>query len=397
MLAIHQKNKSNKILVVMVAFFSLLAFDLDSQEVDKQSLASRRSKLNRLRSEMENYRKRIATEQKKEKQILENLANLDREIDLNYELIAELKKEEKQKLQVVEKIGDELKTKLAELNRLQEIYKKRIVSFYKYGRVRDIELLLSAKSFNQTLAWYKYMKLIADNDRRNFNNILEKKEKIETKKNSLKNELIAKRRIIDEKESESEKLKMSSQRRNELLAEVQKNKKMYLDKLRQYELSEKEIQRLIGEQERKRLTLENQGIIEPTNFPSLKGRMIWPTAGQIINHFGRHKHPLWKTVTENIGIDIRAEFGQEVRSIANGVVTAITWQRGRGNIIIVNHLGGYFSVYTHLSQILVQIDQKIEMGQVIGDVGDTGSLQGPMLHFEMWKGNQVLNPEEWLG
>jgi murein DD-endopeptidase MepM/ murein hydrolase activator NlpD len=262
--------------------------------------------------------------------------------------------------------------------------------------MRDIELLLSAKSFNQTLTWFKYMKLLAENDRRNFRNILEKKNKIEAKKASLKNELIAKRRIIDEKESESEKLKVTSERRNHLLAEVQKNKQIYLDKLKQYQSSEKEIQRLIEEQERKRLTLVDKGFVEPSDFPTLKRRMIWPTDGQIITHFGRHKHPTWKTVTENIGIDIKAEFGKEVRSIANGVVTAITWQRGRGNIIIINHRGGYFSVYTHLSQILVQIDQKIELGQVIGNVGDTGSLQGPMLHFEIWKGNQVLNPEEWL-
>ena len=132
------------------------------------------------------------------------------------------------------------------------------------------------------------------------------------------------------------------------------------------------------------------------DFPKLKRNMIWPTAGYVISHFGRHKHPKWKTITENIGIDIKAEFGQDVRAVANGIVTAITWQRGRGNIVIINHLGGYFSVYTHLSQIIVQIDQKIQIGQVIGNVGDTGSLQGPMLHFEIWKGTTKQNPAYWI-
>jgi murein DD-endopeptidase MepM/ murein hydrolase activator NlpD len=124
--------------------------------------------------------------------------------------------------------------------------------------------------------------------------------------------------------------------------------------------------------------------------------MIWPTQGYVIAHFGRQKHPKWKTITENIGIDIKADFGEEVRAVASGVVTAITWQRGRGNIIIINHMGGYFTVYTHLSQILVQIDEKVQLGQVIGNVGDTGSLQGPILHFEIWKSNRVLDPEDWL-
>ena len=390
------KINLTKIIVAGLFFLTFFSYPLNAQNSNQGKIAVHRNKLNSLRREIDDYRQKIQNETKKEEQLLENLSKLDREIDLNYELVAELKKEEKLKLKVVDRIGKELRTKLNELDRLQEIYKKRIVTFYKFGRIKDIELLLSAKSFNQSMAWFKYMNLLAQNDRRNFNNLLKKKEKIEAKKQSLKKELIEKRKIINEKKTESNNLKTSSEQRSTILKEVQQNKKIYLKKLQQYQLSEKEIQRLIVEQERKRLTLENQGIIEPTDFPKLKKNMIWPTEGHIINHFGRFKHPKWKTITENIGVDIKAEFGQEVRAVANGIVTAITWQRGRGNIVIINHLGGYFSVYTHLSQITVQIDQKLQMGQNIGNVGDTGSLLGPILHFEIWRGNQVLNPEKWL-
>jgi murein hydrolase activator len=385
-----------KILIFGIFFSFAIHYDIIAQDLENKNVASQRDKLSRLRRDIDDYRKKIQNEKRKEEQILENLAKLDREIDLNYELVAELKKEERQKLKVVGRISDELRTKLSELERLQEIYKKRIVTFYKFGRIKDIELLLSSKSLNQTLAWFKYIKLLTQNDRRNFQNLLRKKEKIEAKNTSLKKELIAKHRIINEKEVEFEKLKVSSQQRSGLLTQVQKNKQTYLDKLKQYQASEKEIQRLISEQERKRITLETQGIIEQTDFPMLHGNMIWPTNGLIINHFGRHQHPKWKTVTENNGIDIQAEFGQEIQAVANGIVTVITWMRGRGNMVMINHLGGYFTVYTHLSQIRVQIDQKVQMGQIIGNVGDTGSLHGPMLHFEIWKSNKVLNPEKWL-
>jgi murein hydrolase activator len=385
-----------KILIFGIFFSFAIHLNLFGQDSENRNVANQHDKLSRLRRDIDDYRKKIQNEERKEEQLLENLAKLDREIDLNYEFVAELKNEERQKLKVVGKISDELRGKLSELDRLQEIYKKRLITFYKFGRIKDIELLLSAKSLNQTLAWFKYIKLLAQNDRRNFQNLLNKKEKIETKKTSLKKELIAKRQIIDEKEVESKNLKVSSQQRSGLLTRVQKNKQIYLDKIKQYKASEKEIQRLISEQERKRISLESQGIIEPTDFPMLRRNMIWPTDGQIINHFGRHKHPKWKTVTENNGIDIQAEFGQEIQAVANGIVTVITWMRGRGNMVMVNHLGGYFTVYTHLSQILVQIDQKVQMGQTIGNVGDTGSLHGPMLHFEIWKSNKVLNPEKWL-
>ncbi len=369
---------------------------LFSQDYDQQQIRSQRSKLERIREEIDNYRNMIAMEQQKEKKIVDRLAQLERELDLTQKLITELKNEERQKLKTVDRVSREIETKQAELRRLKENYKKRIVNVYKYGRVRDIELLLSAKSFNQALIWFKYLKLLSQNDQRNYENILAKKQRIESQNHKLKMELIAKRKLLNEKRKESENLASIGIERNELLTTVQQNKKLYLEKLAQYENSAKKIQRLIIAEERKRLTLEDQGVVKISDFPKLKGRMIWPTNGFIVNKFGVHKHPKWKTVTENIGIDIKAEFGEEVRVVAKGVVTAITWQRGRGNIVIINHLGGYFTVYTHLSQILVQIDEQINTGQIIGRVGDTGSLSGPMLHFEIWKSNEVLNPEEWL-
>jgi len=355
-----------------------------------------RSRLDKIRAEIQSYRNRITNEARKEEKILQNLEQLDREIDLLHELVAELKKEERQKLRTVDRINEDIDVKQEELTRLQEIYKKRIVTFYKYGRYRDLELLFASRSFNQTLVLFHYLKLITDTDRRNYLNLLKKKQLIESKKETLKRELISKRAIINEKTAESQRLAEKMAQRNRLLAKVQQNKKIYLEKLAQYEASAKEVQRLIVVEERKRLQRENQGIVEISNFPSLRGQMIWPTQGYVISHFGRHKHPKWKTITENIGIDIKAEFGEDVRAVADGVVTAITWQRGRGNIVIVNHKGGYFTVYTHLSQILVQIDEAVKLGQVIGNVGDTGSLQGPMLHFEIWKSNRALDPEEWL-
>jgi len=377
----------------------LILFALTSQSFAQQNSGATnqpRSRLDDIRREIRSYRNRISNEARKEEKILQNLEQLDREIDLIHELIAELKKEERQKLRTVESINEDIDTKQDELTRLQGIYKKRIVTFYKYGRFRDLELLFASRSFNQTLVLFRYLKLIADTDRRNYQNLLKKKQFIESKKEAMKKELIAKRAIINEKTAESKRLAEKVKQRNQLLSKVQQNKKIYLEKLAQYEASAKEVQRLIVLEERKRLQRENQGIVEISNFPSLKGKMIWPTQGFVISHFGRHRHPKWKTITENIGVDIKAEFGEDVRAVASGVVTAITWQRGRGNIVIINHRGGYFSVYTHLSQILVQIDEKVKLGQVIGNVGDTGSLQGPMLHFEIWKSNRALDPEDWL-
>jgi len=378
----------------LIIWIGFLIPVLAAQDIDR---THQQTRLQQIRKEIEGYRQKIQKEEQREVQLLDALAGLDRDVDLTHKFLTELENEQTKKSQQINKISRDLETTRDELKRLQEIYKKRIVSFYKYGRMKDIELLLYAKSFNQTLTWFKFQKLIAQNDQRNYLNILKKKEKIETKRNKLKKEVIARRKIINEKRQEENRLKTKSKERNELLSQVQENKQIYLQRLEEYEISKQEIQRLISKEENRRLNLEQEGIVQTTDFPRLKGRMIWPTRGKIITHFGRYKHPKWNAITlENIGVDIQAEFGQEVKATAKGIVTAITWQRGIGNVVMINHLGGYFTVYTHLSQIFVQVNENVETGQVIGRVGDSGSLRGPMLHFEIWKNKQALNPEEWL-
>jgi len=379
-----------KYLLFWIGLFIPILF---AQDVDRKQ----QSRLQQIRKEIDGYRQKIQKEEQREGQLLDALSQLDQDIDLTHKFLTELENEQAKKSKQITKISRELEATRNELGRLQEIYTKRIVSFYKYGRMKDIELLLYSKSFNQTMTWFKFQKLIAQNDLRNYQNIAKKKEKIETERNKLKQEVIAHRKIINEKREEEDRLTNKSKERNKLLAQVQENKQIYLQRLEEYQVSMREIQRLISKEEDRRLNLEQEGIIQTTDFPGLRGRMIWPTRGEIITRFGRYKHPKWKTVTmENIGIDIQADLGQDVKATAKGIVTAITWQRGRGNIVIINHLGGYFTVYTHLSQIFVQVDETVEIGQVIGSVGDSGSLRGPMLHFEIWKNNQALNPEEWL-
>jgi len=378
---------------LLCCWFCIFSTMLFAQQVNRKQQQNR---LQQLRSKIENYRLQVKREEQKELKILDALAQLEREIDMTHQLLSELQKEERKKSRQISRISRELESTGQELQRLQDIYARRIVSFYKYGRIKDLELLLLTKSFNQALTWFRFQKLIAQNDRRNYLNILKKKQKIEKQRNKLKQEIIEQRKIIKEKKDEEAKLRAASKERNRLLAQVQHNKETFLRKLKENEASAREIQRLINIEVDRQASLEKDGFFQSTDFPSLKGRMIWPTNGVVVTHFGPYRHPRWKTVTQNLGIDIKADFGQDVRATSKGIVTAITWYRGRGNIVIISHLGGYFTVYTHLSQIFVQVDDTVEEGQVIGSVGDSGSLQGPILHFEIWKNNQVLNPEDWL-
>ena len=115
-------------------------------------------------------------------------------------------------------------------------------------------------------------------------------------------------------------------------------------------------------------------------------------------------------LTENLGIEIMAQRGSPVTAVARGVVQTITWQRGRGNIVIISHDRGFYTVYTHLSEIHVELSEPVQSGQVIGTVGNSGTPSSVSsntvevhLHLELWVGEnyvgQFLRPieaREWL-
>ena len=74
----------------------------------------------------------------------------------------------------------------------------------------------------------------------------------------------------------------------------------------------------------------------------------------------------------------------------------ITYLSGFGNTVILDHGGGYYSVYSHLEEILVELDILIETGEVIGLAGDSGSLEGTKLHFALFSDQKTENPQKWL-
>ena len=107
-------------------------------------------------------------------------------------------------------------------------------------------------------------------------------------------------------------------------------------------------------------------------------------------------NPKLKTTTENTGIDIKGQPGSQIKSVLGGVVTTITFLRGFGTTIIIDHGSGFFTVYSHVANFEVTEDSQVRSGDVIAYMGDSGSINGSQLHFEIWGQGKKLNPEDWL-
>lgn len=117
---------------------------------------------------------------------------------------------------------------------------------------------------------------------------------------------------------------------------------------------------------------------------------VWPVKGKITSKFGRRGE------TFHDGIDISASEGTPIRSVGKGEVIYSDQLRGYGNLIIVRHPGGFASVYSHNRRNLVREGQRVDQGEVIGEVGSTGRVSGPHLHFEIRKNNVARDPLYYL-
>ena len=140
----------------------------------------------------------------------------------------------------------------------------------------------------------------------------------------------------------------------------------------------------------------SSGTLLPTGFPLLRGKLPRPVAGTIEVGFGRVVNPRFNTVTVQKGIDIRASAGTQVRAVAPGMVAHAGWFKGYGNLVIVDHGDGYHTLVAHLGSMSTAMGEEVQAGTLLGTVGDTGSLKGAYLYFEVRERGRPVDPQAWL-
>ncbi len=134
----------------------------------------------------------------------------------------------------------------------------------------------------------------------------------------------------------------------------------------------------------------------PVAFAAARGQLEWPVNGAVVGEFGRRRHPIYDTYTVSRGIEIEGDQGDPVVAVFDGRVVFADWYSGYGLMVIVDHGGGYFSLYGHLNAIQMRVNESVTAGDIVGEVGDTASLIGSNLYFEVRERTDALNPLNWL-
>jgi septal ring factor EnvC (AmiA/AmiB activator) len=139
-----------------------------------------------------------------------------------------------------------------------------------------------------------------------------------------------------------------------------------------------------------------KGTAELGGFGMQRKKLAWPVAGKIETKFGKQVDPKFHTVLQQKGYDFRAEEGTSVLAPYAAVVGFAGWFSGFGNLVILDHGEGYYTLYAHLKEAVVTKGQHVDEGELLGQVGDTGSLKGAYLYFEIRSGSKALDPAMWL-
>jgi murein DD-endopeptidase MepM/ murein hydrolase activator NlpD len=181
-----------------------------------------------------------------------------------------------------------------------------------------------------------------------------------------------------------------------MLTQIRNEKSQHVQAIDELKQSEEQLKDLIGQLEQRRLADSDTSGLPPGDFAKLKGKLIKPVNGKITKKFGQDKHPKFGTVTFNNGVNIKAPSGAPIRAVATGKVEFVDWISGYGNCIILDHGGGYYTLYAHTAQIFVTPGQMVGRNDVIAEVGDSGSLNGYECHFEIRKSKQALDPMKWF-
>lgn len=378
------------------------------------SVKSKQQELENIRAQIQKYEQRIRESEKKERSTLQRLDDFDRQTTLIRSLVSRLTEDIAQNQRDIAIAQLNLATAENELRLLKREFARIVVGLYKRGRTRDTELLLSAENINEMLIRSRYLKAYSEKQRIQADEIRKRKREIELQKLMLEEKLLQQQLAVQEKRTEEGVLRQKVQLQRGLLDRVRQDKESYETQLQRKQAAARKIERLIADLiERERAKLETarkaearkSGKPEPkplpsvpisnTKFGKLRGRLPWPVSqGAVVESFGEHVNPRLGTVTISPGIDIAVPSGSEVRSVADGTVNMISYIAGFGNLMIVAHDDGFYTVYAHLSEILVRRDKKVKAGQAIARSGE--SVSGPRLHFELWYNRLKQDPLNWL-
>ena len=295
-----------------------------------------------------------------------------------------------------------------DLQNLRKQYIKMLRYAYKVRKSTDrLIFLLSADNFNKAYKRWKYLKDLTEYRKKQAQIIFGKRQQLKGEINKLEKTKQEKESLLGEETNEKKKLADEKKEKELVYDDLRKKqdqiKKQIKDKKKEADQLESAIKDIIAKETAK--TKNKEGVFSMTpaekelsqNFSANQKKFPWPVErGSISQNFGKNKHQVFENIeTNNNGIDIISARGSKARSVFKGKVAAIIVLPGDKYAVLIKH-GEYYTMYSNIDVVTVKKGDEVMTKEEIGTIKTNPEDGKTELHFEIWKGEQLLNPMSWL-
>lgn len=382
----------------------------------KQTKKDLENKKKQLQEEIDNTNQLLQETKKNKKLSLNQLVMLNKKISAREELINTINGEISVLNKQINENNESIKGLQNDLDKLKKEYAQMIYYAYKnqdaYNRLMFV---FAAKDFEQAYMRLKYLQQYSDYRHKQAEAIVNTQKNLNAKVQELEVRKTDKRVLLTNEETEKQNLTSEKSEKEEVFSQLQQQEsklKKDLEKKKQdAQKLQLAIQRIIEkelEKAQKEAVTQNKPkpaklVLTPesqqlsNSFASNKGKLPWPVAkGVISEHFGVHPHPLMKNVdVNNNGVDITTTNGSLSRAVFDGEVKGVVNMPGAGQFVLIRH-GEFLTVYANLKDVYVKVGDQVKTKQNLGSILYDDDDSKTVMHFEVWKGQSKMDPEDWL-
>lgn len=352
--------------------------------------AQKAAELKKLRSRIQHIQSNIQEARSKSDRLYKELQRIEKAAADASQKLSEIDKKIDHSVKSLAQLNVRKASMQASLANEREQLAQQIRAAYRIGKNDYLKLLLNQENpalVGRMLAYYDYFNkartLRINNVTDKLNSIATLERQIQSKKDSLD-------KLRAQQLAKLEEYTAHRQSRKKVIGKLDNFIDQQGRQLHTLQHDEQDLVELVKKLKEAGSIVQN--FEETTPFDSLKGKLTWPVKGVLTRHYGTPRKGgklRWH------GVTISADSGKDVKAVSAGRVIFADWFRNMGLLIIIDHGGGFMSLYGHNERLLKKVGDWVQAREVIAKVGDTGGQRKPNLYFEIRKGGHPLNPALW--
>lgn len=406
-------------LLLVLSFLGTVRASADVGSPTPGTLLSNKKGLAAIQKRIKEEKKKQRQDEIKEKHVLSRIHRVDQKLHKLRRVKESNKIALKRTVARGDQIQEEAEQKKAELEQSRQMLAQRLRDLYRMSFQHPIlDGLLDSDNFADLSRKLKFSLMLARSNEKLLAQTLEDEARLKRDSARLQMEADQKQEALARLDQKEKNYDQEKKTHAEMLDKLRKQREERQRTIQQLTQSAHELQnkvaQIIQEEARapkkRRVTRKvkatasapateitvMEAVPEGKGLQVIRGRVPWPVSGKIISYFGKSKDPQFHLEVDNSGIQIQAPIGTPIHAVSAGVVKYADWFKGFGKLVILDHGRGYYSLYAQASELKVSEGESVAAGQVLGLVGDTDSLVGSSLYFEIRKNGVPQDPLRWL-